>query len=373
MLEATRKLAPGFTILLACGAILIATDSSRRSGSVVGSKPQITLLYHSSIQPVIDAIVGIEEVLRESRGEDSIDLRRLNAEGDIATLRQMAVESASSESTLTLTLTTPALQAFATANQRQAPHLFCLVVDPYAADIGLDASDPHKHPAWLTGIASPPPIERLLRIVKQCNPQVQKVGVAWNPAESNGVASLAIARRAAQKLGLKLMEASAATTGEARTATDSLLGSGIDAFWIPPDINAQNAAPSIITACRSARVPVFVSFTKFVGEGAAVGVGADYSLIGKAAGKMAVRILEGAPIASLAVEQLVPEDVWIDPVVLLRCGGQWSVPADLAAAASVIIGTREPPKKPAVGQQQGSVVPAGKGVPSAQSASQERH
>ena len=161
--------------------------------------------------------------------------------------------------------------------------------------IGLHADRREEHPDWITGIASPPPIARLMAVLKQCNPAARRVGVAWNPAESNAVASLKIARAAMAAIGLELVEANAATTGEVRTAVDSLLGSGIDAFWIPPDINAQNAAPSILTACRAARVPVFASFQKFVGSGAAVGVGADYDAIGREVGRLVVRILDGEP------------------------------------------------------------------------------
>jgi len=344
-----RRLLPGLAIIVLAGAILVATDAPRKPMGG-GGRPRVTLLYHASIQPVLDAIGGLEEALREKRGPDAVEYRRLNAEGDIATLRQMAADSADGGSTLTVTLTTPAVQAFAAANQRHLPHVFCLVVDPWAAGIGLDPTDHLRHPDWLAGIATPPPIERLLTILKQCNPAARKVGVAWNPAESNAVASLAIARRAATAMDLELLEANASTTGEARTATDSLLGSGIDAFWIPPDINAQNAAPSIIGACRGARVPVFASFTKFVGEGAAVGVGADYDLIGREAAVMVDRVLDGEPIASIGVSSLVPEALWIDPAAFARCGDGWRVPPDLAAAAAVVVGSADrPDPRPAKG------------------------
>lgn len=345
MVDAIRKLWLAFAIIAAAGAVLVATDASRQRGTGAGDRPRIVVLYHSSIQPVVDALGGFDAVLREARGVEGIEVRRLNSEGDMPTLRQMAADAADSGSTLTVTLTTPALQAFAGANQRHAPHVFGLVVDPFVLGIGLDADRREEHPDWITGIASPPPIARLMAVLKQCNPAARRVGVAWNPAESNAVASLKIARAAMAAIGLELVEANAATTGEVRTAVDSLLGSGIDAFWIPPDINAQNAAPSILTACRAARVPVFASFQKFVGSGAAVGVGADYDAIGREVGRLVVRILDGEPIASIPVADLVPQAVWIDPAVFARCAGGWKVPPDLAAEAAVLIGERDPPAK----------------------------
>ena len=60
-------------------------------------------------------------------------------------------------------------------------HVFFLVADPYASGIGLERTDPLKHPAHIVGQGVMAPVEESFRIAKESLPSLQTIGVAWNP------------------------------------------------------------------------------------------------------------------------------------------------------------------------------------------------
>ena len=287
MVAALRKLWLGIAIIAVASALLVLTDASRRPRAAGGATRRLTLLCFSSIQPVEEAAASFQKRLAELLGDGAVTVRKLNAEGDVATLRQMAVDALSARPDLLVSYTTPALQAVVAANRDGVPHVFGLVVDPWIAGIGLDRANPSAKPAWFTGIATPPPAKRLFESARRMNPGLKRLGVVWNPAEANSLAGITAGRAAARELGIEMVEANAASPTEARTAVDSVLSRGIDAFWILADINAQNAAPALIGACQQQRVPVLTSAPMLVRQGAMLGVGADYDVLGRQTAELA--------------------------------------------------------------------------------------
>ena len=90
MLEGLRRLWLGLAIIAAASVLLVMTDASRRPRAA-GPAHRVTLLCFSSIQPVEEAAASFRARLDELLGPGAVELRKLNAEGDIATLRQMAL------------------------------------------------------------------------------------------------------------------------------------------------------------------------------------------------------------------------------------------------------------------------------------------
>lgn len=338
MFEAIRKLWLGLAIILAASALLVLTDASRRPRASNGPSRRLTLLCFSSIQPVEEAAASFRARLDELMGPGTVEVRKLNAEGDVATLRQMAVDALSARPDLLVSFTTPALQSVVAANRDGVKHVFGLVVDPWIAGIGLERANPSAKPAWLTGIATPPPAKRLFESARQMNPGLQRLGVVWNPAEANSLAGITAGRAAAKELGIEMVEANAASPTEARTAVDSVLARGIDAFWILADINAQNAAPALIGACHQQRVPVIVSAPMLVRQGAMLGVGADYDVLGRQSAELAVRVLQGTSPADIPVSELIPVRVAVNPAEVERCRDRWRLPDELRRQANEIVG-----------------------------------
>ena len=95
------------------------------------------------------------------------------------------------------------MQGVAAANrERKIPHVFGAVTDPYGAGVGITGPAPDQHPAHLVGVGTFQPVESAIRIAKQMNPDLKRLGVVWNPSEDNSEACVRKARATCAELGI---------------------------------------------------------------------------------------------------------------------------------------------------------------------------
>jgi putative ABC transport system substrate-binding protein len=131
--------------------------------------------------------------------------------------------------------------------------------DPFSAGIGLDRNNPLSHPKHLVGQGVLLPVIDSFRIAKRMFPALERVGVAWNPAESNSLVFTTMARTASRELGITLLEANVDTTSGVLDAVNSLVARGAQALWVGGD-NVMMAAMEenvlvIRKSIRSSDVP----------------------------------------------------------------------------------------------------------------------
>ena len=107
-------------------------------------------MFQLASNPIIDeGAAGVLLSLKEAGyvADQSMKLRRFNAEGDVSVANAIAQELVGGDYDLLITLTTGALQAVANANQqRKIPHVFGLVSDPIKSGVGI-GTEPLDHPA----------------------------------------------------------------------------------------------------------------------------------------------------------------------------------------------------------------------------------
>src|SRR5262245_27515030 len=126
-------------------------------------------------------------------------ITRYNAEGDAATASAIAREITDGRYKLVLTSSTLSLQAVANANKDgRTIHVFGIVADPYVAGVGLDRDHPLVHPRHLVGYGVLLPVDPVFRLARRMYPALERVGVAWNPADANSRRFTNMARPAVQ-------------------------------------------------------------------------------------------------------------------------------------------------------------------------------
>ena len=81
-------------------------------------------------------------------------------------------------------------------------------------------------------------------------PTLERIGVAWNPAEANSLAFVTKAREVAKQMDLTLLEANVDNTGAVNEATSSLLARRAQAIWVGGD-NTVNAAMGSLIGDRA--------------------------------------------------------------------------------------------------------------------------
>ena len=342
MLYAIKRLWLGFCLIALTSAILLLADRGRRS-SDSGSARRIAIIQHASTAVLDDGVRGVLDGLaaRGYRDADRLTVELFNAQGDMPTGIAIAKQVVSGGYDLVITSSTPSMQAVANSNKDgHVRHLFTLVADPFASGVGLDRTQPLKHPAHMIGQSSFPPVERTFELARQMLPGLQRVGVAWNPAESNSLIFVTRAREVATAMGLTLLEANVDNTSAVGEAVGSLASRDAQAIWVGGDNTVIAAINTVISTAARARIPVFTVLPGKPDRGTLFDAGPDFYQVGKLGGDLAADVLEGADITKIPVRDVldvVPPYLSINTTVLKGLREPWRVPDTLLAAANVVV------------------------------------
>ncbi|MFN5468954.1 MAG: ABC transporter substrate-binding protein [Pirellulaceae bacterium] len=339
--EGWKRLGLGLVLLATAATILLLLDlpSRNREGAKRnGGIRRVAIVQHASIKALDDGRMGLMEQLARRGQVDgkTLSVRLFNAEGDIGTANAIAKDVVSGSFDLVVTLSTPSLQTVASANKNgsRIQHVFGLVTDPFAAGVGIDRNDPSKQPPYMTGFGSMQPVESLLKTILEMRPETKRIGLVWNPAESNSVAQTTLAREVCKKLSLELVENSVDNTAGIQEAVNSLLSRGLDAFWISGDITVSSASTVIIRSATSAGIPVFSSLPSSVLQGSLLDLGADYVSIGRTLGDITADVLEGKSPASIPVRNITEEILLFNETTIPKLRDRWTVSPAIRARAN---------------------------------------
>ena len=346
MIYAFRRLALGILLIALASAILLIADRERSAPT--GSRAfRLAILQHADSAIMEDGVRGMLDGLSARgyrAGENGVTIDRFNAQNDMPTSVTIARQLTSGNYDLIITSSTPSMQAVANNNkERQVRHVFGLVADPFASGIGLDRANPLAHPPYMVGHGSFPPVETAFGYARQMFPGLARIGVAWNPAESNSRAFVEKGRAAAAKMGLTLLEANAESTSSVSDAVSSLIARNAQVIWIGGDNTVASAIDSVIAIGRRARVPVFSVLPGAPDRGTLFDAGPDFHEVGRQAGLLAADALDGADLTKIPIRdilEVVPPFLSINTTVLEGLREPWRVPDDLLSLANVVVDSK---------------------------------
>ncbi len=281
----------------------------------------------SNRQGIIDAMA--EKGFIEG---ENIEYVVRNAEGDMTVAASIADYFVSLKPDAINAITTQSAQTVvAAAKGTDIPIIFSSVTDPVAA--GLVPSWEQAAPQ-VTGVTDwfemPPQVEFILSIL----PDIKVLGIAYNPGEVNAAVQAEILGEIAPQYGLTTVEATAASTADVYAAGMSLVGR-CDAVWIPTCNTVGGVGiESIIKVGEENKLPAFGSAVGMIETGLVGGASVDYYWIGKAAGYMTARILNGEDIADIPpIKSAVSTVVY--PAAALRMG--ITIPQAVIDKADIVI------------------------------------
>jgi len=345
MPSAIRRWLPLITLLVAASALLLVTDRA----AAVRSLPGVAILQQVSTPVLDDAVAGMIDGLAEKGFRDgtTITLRRFNAEGDLAQANAIAREIVGGPYDMALTSSTPSLQAVATANERGRPagrrlvHVFAAVADPWSAGVGLDRDDPLVHPPHLVGYGSLAPVEATFRLLLAIRPDITRVGVAHNPAESNSRRFMELARATSAARGLVLLEAAVENSSGVVEAVQATISRGAEVIFVPGDTTVVSVIESVVATAAKARLPVFSVTPGKPDRGTLFDVGYDFHEVGLLAGRVAGEILAGRDPATVPIgetSQAIPPRLTVNLEAPGYDRNRWRVPDSILRQAQVVIG-----------------------------------
>ena len=338
-----RRLGIGLLLIALASAALLVSDLERRTPAA-GRAVRLAIFQHTDSTLMEDGVRGMLEALA-TRGyrpdQNGVTIDRYSAQGDIATGVTIAQQLITGDYDLILTSSTPSMQAVANHNREgQARHVFGLVADPFSAGVGLNRQIPLQHPPYMVGQGSFPPVETAFEYARRMFPALERIGVPWNPAESNSLAFLEKGRAAAEAMGLTLLESTADSSSAVADAVNALIARNAQVIWVPGDNTIAAAVDTVIATARRARVPVFSVLPGAPDRGTLFDAGFDFVEVGRQAGLLAADVIDGADMTSIPIRdviELVPAFLSINTTVLEGLRESWRVPDDLLAAASVVV------------------------------------
>jgi ABC-type uncharacterized transport system substrate-binding protein len=242
--------------------------------------------------PAIDETEqGIRKGLKEAglvEGRD-YELKVGNAQGDMPTLNTLIDAALTEQADMVYTITTPALQA-AMHKVQDRPLLFALALDPLLVG---DHGTHEKHRGNVAGIYNSSPFEEMMKILRACLPKARAIGTLYAPSEPNSVNFRDELEKAARAAGLKLVAVPSNSPSEVADAALALTQRGIDALCQIDDNLNGAAFPSIVTAARQARLPIFGFSSGQAAQGAAVVLSSDHFDEGRESALIAARVMRG--------------------------------------------------------------------------------
>ena len=239
--------------------------------------------------PALDAARQgfMDELADQGYGDGKVIYDLQNAQGDFATAQAIAEKFVNSSVDLILAIATPTAQATANVTQK-IPILITAVTDPVAAELVESILEPGTN---VTGTSDLTPVAAQIELLKTIKPAAKKVGVMYNPGETNSLVQLDLAREAAEDLGLMLVESPVSNSSSVYQSAQSLIGR-VDAIYVPTDNTVVSALESVVMVAESAKLPLIAGETDSVKRGALATVSIDYYSLGRQTGKMALEILD---------------------------------------------------------------------------------
>ena len=272
------------TCALALGSFLMSgCDNSKKTIGIIqfGTHESLNDCYNGMVQ-------GLKDELKDSFDNYVID--RQNSNFDSAASAAQANTFVSKNVSIIGAIATPSAMAAASAARGSIPVVYCAVSDPAAA--GLTTMNN------VTGSSDLLDFDGQLDLIKTFIPTVSKIGVMYTLNEANSISQIEALTTKAEAMNIEIVRQAITNANEIPTATDTLLGKGIDCITNLTDNTVVGALDIILAKTNAARIPVFGSEIDQVKGGCLASASLDYVALGQQTGVLMAKVLKGDVTAS---------------------------------------------------------------------------
>lgn len=181
---------------------------------------------------------------------------------------------------------------------KDTPIAFCMVLNPMASGFIRSMNNSGNN---LTGASLDIPIQTQFEALRSVVPSAKKVGVIYNPQETDSVVQQA--RKTAKEIGIDIVGIAIGSGEKVPDALRTLDNSKIDALWSVADSTAfsSGSLEFILLHTLRNKIPFMGLSPAFVKAGALMALDVDYQEVGAQCGGLAAKILAGDPPSSLPV------------------------------------------------------------------------
>lgn len=308
---------------VACGILL--SGCKKQSGIKIGIAK---IVQHAALD---DVERGVMDAIKDAGIVADYDLQ--NANGDVNTANQIAVQFKDENVAVAVGIATPV--AIALANTlKDIPVVFGTVTDPLKAGLVTTLEHGERN---VTGMSDElPSVEHIKIFAKIAG--LKTLGYIYTSNEDNSLSGLELVKKGCEEAGLQLVTQSISTSSEVKQAAEAIVDR-VDGIYLTTDNTVFSALPSLVTVFTKAKKPIFSGDVTGAKDGGCfMASGFNYYKAGRATGEMVVKILNGAKPSELPVLFMTkPEDsdLLFDLDAAANCG--ITIPAEYLEKATFII------------------------------------
>ena len=277
-----KKLTALILILaLVCAAAVSLAEGEKKTFRI----GIVNLVDDASLNQII---ASIRERLGEIEGVE-FDIKEENCNLDFSVLEQILNNFIADEKDLIVAVTTPvAGMAKTMTEDNQIPVVFAAVSDPVGSGILDNLEAPGAN---LTGSSDYLDTNAIMNLIFSANPDAKNIALLYNSAEDASAAPIAAAQEFLTAKGVNFKEYTGSTITEVSQAADAIVADGMDAVFTPTDNTIMAAELSIWEKFAEAKIPHYTGADSFALNGAFVGYGVDYVVLGRETADLIVEIL----------------------------------------------------------------------------------
>lgn len=275
------------TILMAMTMILTACSGGNTK---VNTEEKTTEEFKIGIvqyieHPALDAARdGFIKGLEDAGVKANIDVK--SAQADIGVARTISEKFVSDGVDLIFAIATPAAEAAVGATS-EIPILFSAVTDPVAAHLVESNENPGGN---VTGTSDIVDIESQLKLFKEINPDIKKIGIVFSADEINSQTQVEMVEELIPNLGLELEVMSIQNISDLPQVAESLT-SKVDGVYMLSDNKIASSVSLLADVLVENKKPLVGAEEAHIEGGGLISNGISYFGIGEQAGVMAKKIL----------------------------------------------------------------------------------
>jgi putative ABC transport system substrate-binding protein len=254
------------------------------------------------------------------------------AEGRMERLPELSAELVRTQPTVMFVMggdIAPAVVAATTA----IPIVMLVSGDPVKGKLVSSVRRPGGNVTGFTLLASDLASKRL-QLLKEAAPRIARPAVIWNAQHADD--ELHETETAAQALGLRVRSVEVSSVGQLDAALQTIPGSGVDALIAVSSRTIVRGRQAIIAFAARHRLPLAGGWGLWADDGALLSYGPDPNLMARRAASYVDRVLRGARVGELPIEQPTKFDLVVNLATARSLG--LAVPPSLLAQADRVIG-----------------------------------
>ena len=303
-------------MLASCG---VQGGSSESGAGTEDTTYKVGIVQYADHPSLDNCRTGFIEGLKENGFEEgkNLEVDFQAAQGNDSMNTQIAQTFASSGMDLVCGIATPSAQAlYVACLEKDIPVIFNAISDPVSSGLAKSETEPME---GITGISDLLPVEDQLKLIREILPDAKKIGILYTTSEANSVSTIELYKELAPEYGFEIIDRGIAKQAEVTQAADILLNE-VDCLSNLTDNTVVSALSVVLEKANAKNIPVFGSEEEQVKNGCIASAGLDYVELGRQAGAMAARVLNGEAIETIPFETIKESKLTVNTAVAQSLG-----------------------------------------------------